>query len=42
MAAVFIYTLLWADRRFDLVAIGFVGVAVFVFVNFRFVAVVCF
>ena len=33
LAAVLIYTQLWAGRRFVLVTIGFVGVAVFVFVS---------
>ena len=42
MAAVFIYTQLQAGRRFVLVTIGFVMVAVFLFVNIRFVAVVGF
>ena len=40
MAAVFIYTKLWAGRTFFLVTIGFVGVDVFVFVNIIFVVVV--
>ena len=37
---VFIYAQLWAGHRFVLDAIVFVRVAVFVFVNIRFVAVV--
>ena len=40
MAAVFIYTQLWAGRRFALVTFGVVRVAVFLFVNIIFVLVV--
>ena len=39
MPAVFIYIQLLAGRRFVLVAIEFVGIAVFVFVNIRYVEV---
>ena len=42
MAAELIYTQLWAGHRFVLVTIGFVGVAVFVYVNIRFEAVLGF
>ena len=40
MAAVFIYTQLLAGRRFVLVTVEFVGVAVLVFVNICFVLVI--
>ena len=33
VAAELVYTQLWSGRRFALVTIGFVGVAVFVFLN---------
>ena len=42
VAAVFVYTQLWASCIFVLVIIGFVGVAVFVYVKIRFMGVLGF